>query len=292
MKAYLTGATGSLGTGIRKYFKKHEIISGIANILDKNYLEEEIKNSECDAIIHTAAIVGSSSCEAYGKEFSYKVNVEGTQNIVDISKKFKLKLVHFGSTAIYGSRIYEDDILTENSSSATNTIYSHTKYWSEKAVIETLPLEQWMIIRPTMIYHSNDSFTNQKSLNYTIQSIFNREPQLVLNLDPSSYKCYTHIKDFCRILEGLINNNCWGEDFNISCGVDKKEKTRHIFDYITEKLNETSDTKIVFRPDKDTLKNHVVSCKKAINYSHVVPEYSLKKGIDEMIEFYKKKAKR
>ena len=291
MKIYLTGSTGSLGSGVMKYFGTHKIIAGKANILSKEQLLADIIKSDCDAIMHTAAIVGSSSCDAFGK-YSQQVNVEGTKNIVEIADKLDIKLIHFSSTAIYGKYSHEKTI-EEDTSSTPNTLYARTKYDSEYEV-EDLALEQQMIIRPTMIYHTNDALTNQKSLNYAIKSTLNNEPQIVLNLDPNTYKCYTHIEDFCNILEALITKNCWGEDFNISCGADKCKKVESIFNYIVDELENITPNKtnIIFRRDKDTLGHHIVSCKKAINYSGVIPKYTIKEGIDEMIAHYKKLEKK
>jgi len=280
MKLYLTGGTGSLGTGIQRYFRHNEISSSSINILHRDELEKSIKNSNCNAIIHAAAIVGSSSCDAFGRNYTYKVNVDGTQNVIDIAKKLELKMIHFSSTAIYGNK--EEGVITEETRPHLNSSYSSSKWLSEIAVIDNMEPKMRMIVRPVMVYHTRDSFTNQKSINYVIKSILNREPQISLNLDPNTYKTYTHIEDFCNILEGLINNKRWGDVFNISCGEYRKEKVKTIFDYISNKL-ENKETEIIFRPDRDTLGNHIISNRKATRYSKVRPKYNIYQGIDEML---------
>lgn len=286
MRIYLTGSTGSLGTGVLRYFKNNEIVQSSINILNKKELEKSVVKSKCDAIMHTAAIVGSGSCDAFGNELTTMVNVGGTQNIIDIAKKHSLKLIHFSSTAIYGRN--DATVITEKTGVKPNTLYAITKWLSEMSVLDEIEPENRMLIRPVMVYHSNDAFTNQKSINYAVQSILKREPQIVLNLDPETFKCYTHIEDFCRTLEGLIDRKQWKKEFNISCGENKKERVDKIFRYISEVL-ENESTGIVFRAERDTLGNHVISNRNAEKCSKVKPKYSVYKGINEIIKNHEAK---
>lgn len=71
------------------------------SILDYEKLEEIIKNSE--GIFHQAAL-GSVPQSFKEPEEYYRVNAIGTENILKIAAKFKMKIVYASSSSIYGNQ--------------------------------------------------------------------------------------------------------------------------------------------------------------------------------------------
>jgi len=128
MKILVTGGSGFLGINLIRYLLKenHSIISlDIADfnyrdvkdkikifkgdIRNKNLLEKII--NEIDVIIHTAAAL-----PLYLKDDIFSTNIEGTKNLLMITKEKSVKrFIHISSTAVYGipdhHPIYEDDKL-------------------------------------------------------------------------------------------------------------------------------------------------------------------------------------
>lgn len=123
MNYIITGGAGFIGSHLARHLVERgdsvEIIDnlstgnisnldGITNkvsfhkidILDYNSLEDIIKNT--DGIFHHAALV--SVPESFLKQKLYEdVNVNGTENIFKIAKKFHIKTVFASSSSVYGN---------------------------------------------------------------------------------------------------------------------------------------------------------------------------------------------
>lgn len=81
-------------------YKNFKMIKG--DILDKNLLEELFKNEKFDKVCHLAARAGVRP--SIQDPFLYEeVNIRGTLNLLDLSKKFQIKnFVFASSSSVYG----------------------------------------------------------------------------------------------------------------------------------------------------------------------------------------------
>lgn len=128
-----------------KIFQKMGMKAILADVNSPEILSTEL--TDCDVICHLA--VGGGDLES-----ARKVNVEGTQNILNIGLKNKVqRIVHISSIAVYGNNlphlVNEDYPLTQSGSP-----YAITKVEAEK-IIERFRAEHNMdivIIRPTIVY--------------------------------------------------------------------------------------------------------------------------------------------
>ena len=154
-KIFITGGTGFLGAYIiqelvqkgfyvkalrrsgqvpffiePKIFEKIEWVEG--DILDVVALDEAIK--EMDVVIHSAAIVSFNNRD---RKQMNKVNIEGTQNVVNVAIKNKTKrFIHISSVAALG-RTTKGDVVTEEKSweeSKIKTHYAISKHHAEMEV--------------------------------------------------------------------------------------------------------------------------------------------------------------
>ena len=90
LKFGITGHTGSLGKVIIKSTKNIKYIYFKDDVRNKKKVIEWINNNNFMALIHLAAIVPIKIVNK-NKKKAYKVNYQGTKNIVDGIKKTNLK---------------------------------------------------------------------------------------------------------------------------------------------------------------------------------------------------------
>jgi dihydroflavonol-4-reductase len=151
---FLTGATGLVGnflarallqngykvTALKRVNSDLSLLNDIAgqitwiegDILDMPFLLSSLKN--IDTVIHSAALV---SYLPKHKNLLYKINVEGTSNVVNASIENGVKnFLHISSIAALGKEkkqeVVTEDIPYTDSPSATN--YSRSKYLAELEV--------------------------------------------------------------------------------------------------------------------------------------------------------------
>ncbi len=167
MKVAITGASGHVGNCLCKQListgvtikallhdddddlNKPEIEVVRGNILDKSSLVRLCKDA--DIVYHLAAKI---SLDNKQKDEIFKVNVHGTQNIIDACIINNVKrLVHFSSIHTLSHKPY-DEVLDETRPmiEKTSTVYEQSKIESEKLVHQAV--EQGLdavIIVPTAI---------------------------------------------------------------------------------------------------------------------------------------------
>ncbi len=99
MKLLITGASGLYGSklaklalakGIEVYSSDIQSLSVYGNfvkldISGKHQVEEAFKTIKPDVVVHAATLTDVDKCET-NKELAWKVNVEGTKNIVEAAQ--------------------------------------------------------------------------------------------------------------------------------------------------------------------------------------------------------------
>jgi dTDP-4-dehydrorhamnose reductase len=162
MKILITGGKGLLGNSLLKtaYYYKHKIIwtyfkntpkepSQDAVYLDINNqqnIEEVFIHFKPEIVIHTAGNGSVDWCEK-NKEEAYKINVEGTENIVFACKKYKARIIYISSNAVFDGNnapYKETDLATPVN------FYGHTKIICEHIVKAFI--EDPVIVRPILMY--------------------------------------------------------------------------------------------------------------------------------------------
>lgn len=111
--------------------KKIEWVQG--DVLDTSFLFEAMK--DCKQVYHSAAIV---SYHKSRRQQMYKINIEGTANMVNAALENKVeKFVHVSSVAATGRTIKRKEPITEETKwneETNNSHYGTTKYYSELEV--------------------------------------------------------------------------------------------------------------------------------------------------------------
>lgn len=151
MRIIGTGLDGLVGSRIvdllnsKHKFENLSISTGV-DITNRKVVLEKIKNSNAEVVLHMAAKTNVDSCEldkVLGeKGDAWKINVTGTQNIVDACLQSDKKIIYISTDFVFdGTRksYFEEDM--------PNPLnwYAKTKYEGEKIVQNSK--NPWIIIR-------------------------------------------------------------------------------------------------------------------------------------------------
>lgn len=149
----VTGATGFIGSNLviellkQRYnvrafhrstsnvitLKGIDVKHVIGDILDKDSLRKGVEG--CDTVFHTAALVSFWKGD---RDKQYKINVEGTRNVVEACVRVRVnKLVHISTIAALGYRT-DGDLIDEKTTYNWGPRYSYryTKYLAELEVLK------------------------------------------------------------------------------------------------------------------------------------------------------------
>lgn len=134
MKLLLTGADGFTASRINTYYKsKYEIYAYNHHQMDFTELKSVLdifSQTKPDLVIHCGAISSPAACEN-NPEYSYMVNVIGSENMAKACHLHHAKLIFFSSDQIY----FESDISaphTEEETSAPSRTYGRQKLLAEQ----------------------------------------------------------------------------------------------------------------------------------------------------------------
>ena len=208
MKIFITGGSGLLGCALAfELIKKNEIISGYhhnyidiknnnfssvnIDICDINSLKD-IENRSPDAIIHTASLTDLEFCEK-NPEIAYKINVEGTENILRIAKDCTAKLVYICTDYIFDGKkgkYSESDTLNPLS------VYAKTKLQGEELIKKNY--DDFISIR-TSLYGWD---LNKLSFASWILNSLREDKRISLLSDQISSMLFTN--DLARILSEML----------------------------------------------------------------------------------------
>ena len=136
-KMLITGTTGFLGSRIAEYYKdKYEILAPTHSQMDITNEENVLryfKDFIPDIVIHCAAMADVGTCEKE-QEYSWKVNVIGTENIAKAAKEISAKCICCSSDQVYCG-IVEDEPNTENRAINPTNVYGKEKAYAEKSCL-------------------------------------------------------------------------------------------------------------------------------------------------------------
>lgn len=179
------------------------------DILDVMSLDKAME--DCENIIHCAAMVSFAPKE---RAMMYKVNVEGTRNMVNIAlQKSIRKFLFVSSIAAIGRQKGVETVNEENKwvDSDLNSHYSKTKYLAEmevwRAQAEGLPM---VIINPSLVLGPSDW---EKSSTRIFKYVW--EEKLFYSRGSMNY---IDVRDIAQITAELLFSEIKGERFIVNAG--------------------------------------------------------------------------
>lgn len=166
------------------------------DVRDANRVNELMKEIQPDIVINAAAKRNTGYCEKNSDE-AYKVNVEGTKNIVNACKTINAKMVFISSSLVFDGtkgKYSEDDELNP-----LNT-YGKQKVMAEKIIKDNL--ENWLIIRASYIYG-----WLRGSDNFVTWVIENLKSGREIQISYDQFVTPIHVENFVDILVKLLEKD-------------------------------------------------------------------------------------
>ncbi|MEK9183282.1 MAG: NAD(P)-dependent oxidoreductase [Patescibacteria group bacterium] len=138
MAILITGGTGFIGSYLVEQLKKNgnEVVLFTGDVSKKEDTQSFCSDEKIDALIHLAAIIGHKN-----KKFIERVNVDGTNNIIEMGRRLDVRRLIFLSSIRVLSKL--------------NDPYIDSKRAAEKNILGSgLP---YIILRPSMVYGPGDN---------------------------------------------------------------------------------------------------------------------------------------
>lgn len=260
-----------------------KIIKG--DVTNLKALKKAAKESRAEQIYHLAA---HSSSEMFNfPKQATKVNVIGTLNVFEVAKEFKIKRVVYASTSTLYADRQEDTredraVVPQNMYAATKLMNEmHGKIYAHQNLVETVG------VRFFSCYGPNEK-PKGKYANFLTQFLIGmrKGEQPVVYGDGKQTRDFIFVRDLCRGMVLAMNTEgISGEIINLGTGVQT-----NIIDLVTL-LNRAlgKDIKPRFEPNpiKGYVTFHKADIGKATSLLEWKPEYTLEKGLKEMLEAYK-----
>ena len=203
MKVMVTGACGILGTAVCEELEKNNI-QYIAvdkkdfDITDKEKTIQEIEKITPDVVIHCAAYTKVDMAEVEQEECQ-KINVDGTNNIVQACKKINCTLLFVSSDYIFDGEkegFYEID-----DSPNPISFYGKTKLDAEAIIKSTL--NKFFIVRISWLFGNN-------GVNFVKTMLKLSEEKKELSVVNDQIGSPTYSKDVAKLFVTMIQTDKYG----------------------------------------------------------------------------------
>ena len=237
MNFLVTGGAGFIGSRVVKQLleDKHEVtiidnlhsgklenISNFQNKIDfynndvRDY--EKIKSiaSKSDGIFHFAAL--TDVLESFTKHDEYNaVNVKGTQNILDIAKRFDLKVVFASSAAVYGNA--KKIPIKENTERNPLNPYGQTKLNAEYLCEKYSKMgTKITVLRFFNVYGKGQNPTYAGVISKFLENISNNKPAIIYG-DGTQTRDFVFVDDIAQANLLAMKSCSYGKIMNIGTGI-------------------------------------------------------------------------
>ncbi|MBS5115395.1 MAG: dTDP-4-dehydrorhamnose reductase [Erysipelotrichaceae bacterium] len=203
MKVLVTGVKGQLGYDVVKECEKRNIEAiGVdveeMDITDASKVEEVIKSSNVDAVIHCAAWTAVDKAEDE-VELCTKVNVEGTRNIAKVCKELSIKMMYISTDYVFDGQ--GEQLWNEYDQRNPLNVYGKTKCEGEMAVEELV--EKRFIVRIAWVFGVNGN-----NFIKTMLRLGKERGSVSVVSDQIGSPTYTY--DLARLLVDMIETDKYG----------------------------------------------------------------------------------
>ena len=233
MKYVVTGGAGFIGSHItKKLIERGDIVTVVDNmntgkeknlesVRDKinfvkgNILDTELLDSitkDVDGVFHQAAL--ASVQDSFDEPDKYhNVNVNGTENILKLSKKHGFKVVYASSSSVYGNPIRIP--IKESDDKNPINPYAETKLKKEELAIKYSKMGVNVIgLRYFNVFGKGQSKEYAGVLKLFLERIRDKLPPKI-NGDGTQFRDFVHVSDVVNANIMSMDSNITHEFFNV-----------------------------------------------------------------------------
>lgn len=239
------------------------------------------------AVCHLAALSNDPVGEL-NKDLTYDINYRASLRLAELSKKVGVKKFIFSSScSMYGKS--DDDALSEEAAFSPLTAYAESKVLSEKNIMPLSSKEfSVTFLRNSTAYGISPKLRVDLVVNNLVGWALTTGCIKIMS-DGTPWRPLMHVEDIARAFEAVLaapKDQVSGESFNV--GADSENyQVKDIALLIKEVMPEC---KIAFSGEHgaDSRSYRVDFGKINRKMPHFKPEWNLKKGIEQICEYYKK----
>ncbi|OGD63392.1 hypothetical protein A2160_02855 [Candidatus Beckwithbacteria bacterium RBG_13_42_9] len=277
-KGFSVGVVDSLIHGTLENINKKAIFFK-KDITDRS-LEEVFSKFRPQIVDHHAALVSVSNSQKYPLK-DVQVNVTGTLQLLELSKKYKIKQFVFASSAaVHGDN--RNLPLKETEKINPISIYGVSKAMAEAYIRLYHQCFTTSIFRYANVYGPRQDAQAEGGVVAIFNDCFKNKTRATIYGDGQQTRDFINVGDIARVNYQVIKKNLNGT-FNIST-----QKQTSILDLhrLFQKLTRTNIDPVLKPKRKGDIQNSILSNKLAGEIIHWQPKISLTQGINEIISIW------
>lgn len=263
----------------------------IGSVLDKQLMEDLIDKS--DVIYHLAAAVGVKYVMENSLK-SIKINIHGTETVLDLASKNKQKVLIASTSEIYGKNgcvpYNEDSDRLMGSTKASRWSYACTKTLDEFMALAYYYEMELPIVIARFFNTCGPRQTGQYGMVIPrfVRSALLNEPLTVYG-DGTQSRCFTYVGDAVDAIVGLMNcDEAVGDVFNV--GNTQEIQVRELAQKIIDITGSSSEIvyipyENVFGRNFEDMKRRVPDITKIRNTIGWEPKVSLDQLLHKVIDY-------
>jgi dTDP-4-dehydrorhamnose reductase len=270
MKAFITGASGILGTDIKAVLEsKNWNVAGFnskdIDITNLREVKNKVESFRPDVIIHSAAMTNVDLCED-DTNAAFLANVIGTHNLSLAAAENETNIIYISSCGVYGNG--KNKVHTEVDTTIPVNYHHYTKLLGEQRIKEHN--KRYIIVRPGWLFGGTPS--HKKNFVEARRKEALNNPTIKSAVD--KFGCPTYTMDLAKQLVTLLDEAVLGT-FNIV-----NEGTASRFEYVSEiikafnfdnsmePVNSNEFPRKANMPDNETLENMHLTIRGLNNMRH------------------------
>lgn len=238
-----------------------------------------------DAVVILAGLVGDPITKKYPNE-SETINEKGVKTCIDFFDDKEIDNLLFISTCSNYGLIGENELADEEFELNPLSLYAKAKVAAELHLMSKKGKVQYTgtVLRFATAFGLSPRMRFDLSVSEFVRDLYFGEELLVF--DEHTWRPYCHVRDFARLIDLVINadsEKVYFEVFNAGGEVNNFTK-KMIVDTIASYIPEAN---IKFGAHGSDPRNYKVSFKKVKKALGFEPKYTVKDGIEELINAFK-----